>query len=213
MEREKFIDLLKRIAEDKYGSQSDINISKSLGYYFLKRFIDTEYSEIDYWNSNVDASNDRGFDYIFFDDTSESLLKVYFIQCKYSEDGRTAVDENETSKTINNFTRFPEILGNTNQKLESRIAEFKIQYQKGNQIEKHGIYINLGTFTPNAKESLEAKEFEIYDFERFNSEILLDEKLPDISILLKSHHYIMMRVISLRYYQLKNSLMMFQFAS
>ena len=186
MNRLNFIDLIKRISISKFGNQNDGNISKALGFYFLKRYVDIEYADFDYWNSNVDASNDRGFDFIFFDDSSESIIKAIFIQCKYSENGLTPIDENEVSKTINNFESFPNIQGNRNSKLESKINDYKIHTQKENiEVEKHGIYINLGVFATNAKEALERAHFEIYDFERFNSEILLDEKLPDINLTLK----------------------------
>ncbi|MBL7128084.1 MAG: AIPR family protein [Ignavibacteria bacterium] len=186
MERKNFIDLLKRISDSKFNNQNAANISKALGFYFLKRYAETEYDDIDYWNSNVDSANDRGFDFVFFDDSSDSLLKTYFIQCKFSEDGESSINENEVSKTINNYKTFPEIQGNINQKLDSKINEYKIQSQKENmEIEKYGIYINLGVFTKNAKEALERANFEIYDFEKFNSELLLDERLPDINITLK----------------------------
>ncbi len=186
MERNNLVDLLKRISDSKFNNQNESNVSKALGFYFLKRFIENDFEAEDYWNCNVDSSNDRGFDFVFFDDSSESSIKAYFIQCKYSENGNTSIDENEVSKTINNFNDFPLIQGNLNPKLESKINEFHLYQQKESvEIEKIGIYVNLGNFTTNSRESLERAHFEVYDFERFNSELLLDEKLPDISITLK----------------------------
>jgi hypothetical protein len=188
MERNEFISNLKNIALKYYKIENNINLSKALGFYFLKKYIETTKFHIDDYdilNSNVDAANDRGFDNIYFDDYSDDVIKVYIIQSKvYSDDSK--VDENEVSKYILNFNKFPNLIGNTNKKLENAINQYKM-YDKNldYKIEKIGIYINIGKFTTNALKQLEHNGIEIFDFERINNELFMSQYLPDFNIKLK----------------------------
>lgn len=184
MTRQSFIDLLKRISKSKYGAITDTLLSKSLGFYFLKKYIETPTEDVDIWNTDVDASNDRGIDYVYINDSFDDSTKVYLLQCKYSEDGNYRIDENEVSKFITNSRNFPELPGNVNDKLSRKINDYKLIQNRddGIAIEKYPIYVNLGQFSPNASAQLQTANIDIYDFDRFNSELLLDQHLPDLQV-------------------------------
>ena len=186
MQRNDYLDLIKRISRNKFGNESEINLSKALGFHFIQSYFEVEIDPYDIWISNVDASNDRGFDFIYFDDSIEDIVKVYIIQTKYSEVGNYNISENEVAKYILNFNNFPEIEGNTNPKLKEKIEDyFMYKNVEFKNLEKIGLYINLGTFSQNAKSQLEQNKIDVYDFERLNNEILLDKNLPNFTIDLK----------------------------
>jgi len=187
MERNTFIDLLKRVSSHKYGNYSDILLSKSLGFYFLKKFIETPVDDLDIWNADVDSSNDRGIDYVYIDDTNDDVTKVYLLQCKYSENGDYNVGEGEVTKFLTNVAAFPDINGTVNEKLAQRMNELNIikRREPERSVEKFPIYLNFGKFTGNADSQLRRSEVDIYDYDRFNSELLLDDRLPDLTIELK----------------------------
>lgn len=184
MNRTTFIDLLRRISSNKYQDINDALLSKSLGFYFLKKFIDTPTDDLDIWNADVDSTNDRGLDYVYINDSSDESIKIYLLQCKYSENGNYSIDENEVSKFLLNCNKFPDLTGNVNDKLTRKINDCKLiqNREDGPPIEKYLIYVNLGQFTANALDQLQSSGVDIYDFDRFNSELLLDENLPDLPI-------------------------------
>lgn len=188
MERNIFISNLKNIVSKYYNMENNINLSKALGFLFLKRYIETikfHIEDDDIINSDVDSSNDRGFDYIYFDEDNDDSVKVYIVQSKYySQDN--IVDENDVCKYILNFNNFPNLTGNINSKVENFINQYKM-YEKESQykIEKVGIYINIGKFTENSLRTLEHNGIEIFDFDRINNELFMSQYLPDFDIELK----------------------------
>jgi len=179
--------IIKRISEKMFNSTSEANLSKALGFCFIKYHIEPEQDSDDIMNSCVDGANDRGFDYIHYDDSEEGTVKVIFIQCKYSESD-TSINEGEVSKTINNVKRFPEIEGNLNNRLSEAVRKWHA-YKANDELklEKICYYLNFGKFTENSITALKDQanngfEVEIYDLDRFESEVLFDPTLPSFSV-------------------------------
>lgn len=186
MRREEFVEHLEKIAQHYLQASTDAALSKALGFYFLQKYVEPEMDDVDIWNSNVDASNDRGFDFVCINDNPEGGKKVYIVQCKYSSDGTTLIPEDEVAKTILNLRDFPNIGGNVNSKLERIINEYKLlKIDDESEIEIVGIYLNLGGISENALQKLEDNGFEIFDFDRINNEVILDRALPDFSVTFK----------------------------
>jgi len=184
MKRTEYINLINDVRNELKLSDDNIGKSKALGINFLKSYLEIQQPPIPYEDilqSITDSANDRGIDLIYFDDT-EDTIKCYIIQIKYSEEGKTNVDENEVSKYLRNYNSFPDITGNINEKLTDQIKIYRNHKNSDKEIEKIGIYVNLGNFSKNAKSELVKSQIEIYDFDRINSEILLDEKLPDFDL-------------------------------
>lgn len=179
--------IIRRISERMFNNTSEANLSKALGFCFIKYYIEPEQDSDDIMNSCVDGANDRGFDYIHYDDSEEGTVKAIFIQCKYSESD-TSINEGEVSKTINNVKRFPEIDGNLNVRLSEAVRKW-YAYKANDELklEKICYYLNFGRFTENSITTLKDQvsngfDVEIYDLDRFESEVLFDPTLPSFTV-------------------------------
>lgn len=179
-------DTVKRTAEKLYNNTADAYLSKALGFCFIKYHIEPEQDSDDIFASCVDGSNDRGFDYVYYDDSEDGTVKAIFIQCKYSENN-TSIDETEVNRTISNIQRFPELDGNINSRLQEAIRKW-YAYKADDEVklEKVGYYLNFGSFSENALALLKSQahgfEIEIFGLERFESEVLFDPTLPSFNI-------------------------------
>lgn len=191
MNRKTFIDVLKNISDyiEENEDKNKLSSSRSLTFYFLQKLIENTngyYVNEDIINSIIDGPFDRGIDAVYIEDSSEdNKAYVYIIQTKYTEnEEQYTVDEKEAIRFVNNFNEFPYINGEMCVRLRE-MQKLCIQLeQTGVYIEKIGIVITLGRITNVSKNIFENSNIEIYNFDRINSEILLDEYLPDIEISL-----------------------------
>jgi hypothetical protein len=190
MKREAFKEVLRINSERLFGNTSQTSLSQSLSFFVVRKLMEINYGyteETDIYNGIIDGKNDRGFDLIYIDDVYEYDCTAYIIQTKYSDDGNIiTVDEKEAQRFINNIKRFPGLNGEVNGKL----MELSVIYQKlvdqGIHVKKRGIIVTLGRVSSNAQSILDDAEIEIYDYDRINLELLLDEYLPSFPIELKN---------------------------
>lgn len=191
MDREILIDLLKNISFEigDSNNESNVSLSKNLTFFFLQKLtenINGYSTDEDIYNSIIDGSRDRGIDAVYFNDLSENnKTTAYIVQTKYTDsENKITIDEKEATRFIDNFNQFPYISGEMCKKLSTSQKEYIQLERSGVDIEKVGIVITLGRTSKVARKNLESNNIEIYEFDRINSEILLDEYLPNIEVKL-----------------------------
>lgn len=173
--------------EEWYGHINDINLSKTLLCYVLLKKMENQYGyfeEEDIITTVTDAKLDRGIDSIFFDDNDDNVV-CYITQSKYSTRDTIVVDEKEALRFINSFKAFPNLENKSNILIKNAMTKYKNILDSGLNIEKKGLFITLGKITDTARSILKLHNVEIYEYDRINSEILLDDFLPDIDISFK----------------------------
>lgn len=188
MNRNQLDEIIRVVAINRFGTDDDSSRSKGLVIYALYSMIENLYGyccEDDIVNSITDAAYDRELDAIYYDDGEEEKIICYLIQGKYYDENSVCITYKDAAAFIESCDKFPNIPVKHNSLVAQSAEKFKIYQLKEYEIEKKPLLIVTGKIEDDVRKYLEDNNVEIYDFEKLNSQVFLDEFLPNIRIVLK----------------------------
>lgn len=188
MNREELKEIVSAISVARYGNEDEISLSKSLGIYTFSSMIENLYGyccEDDVVNAITDAPYDRTLDVIFFDDNEDERIVCYLAQIKYVNEQSMSINYNEAATFVETCKNFPNLNLKVNDLVKEKIHQYKVYEAKEYEIEKKKLLITTGKVEDEIREYLTKNDIEVYDFDKLNSQIFIDEFLPDIQIIMK----------------------------
>jgi hypothetical protein len=191
MERVNTIEYIKNNSNYYYGDESPINLSKTIGFLYLKAYCDSLFPGItvdddEILDSCVDGPNDKELDYIFTVENSETKeLYVHLIQCKYSEYETTTIQSSDIRLFSSSVNEFPNVQ-NCNSTIIKIQDKINSKLFENYTLVKYAHYINLGGNTIEAMNDFDTTlncNFRYYiDYELFAKLVFEDLSLPDLLI-------------------------------